>query len=110
MRFAKLFLLIVFTMILSAGCGTEFKSAPKTLGVQLQEFDKRFIANVNALAESSGIYEQATTLGQPSKTSNYAEQIIRYQLDEHLYLLEVVDDKTAELKSVSIECTGGDLA
>lgn len=110
MKFAKLFLLIVFTLILSAGCGTDFKSSPQTLGVKPQEFDSRFIANMNALAESRGIDEQATTMGEPSRTSNRTDQIIRYQLDEHLYLVEVVDDKTAELKSVSIECAGGDFA
>ena len=106
--FAALMTLVL--IILSTSCGTDFESAPKTLGVKPQEFDKRFIANVNALAESRGVDEQATTIGEPSKTSNLSEQIIRYQLDEHLYLVETVDDKTAELKSVSIECVGGDFA
>lgn len=100
------FVLVIF----STSCGTDFKSSPKTLGVKPQEFDKRFIANVNALAESRGIDEKATTMGKPSITSKLAEQIIRYQFDEYIYLIETIDDKTTELKSVLIECIGGDLA
>ena len=102
--------MMIAFVVLSTSCGTDFKSAPKTLGVKPQDFDKRFIANVNVLAKSTGIDEQATTIGEPSITSNLSEKIILYRLDEHLFLTEVVDDKTAELKSVSIDCINGDLA
>ena len=97
-------------MIFSAGCQSEFKPEKQTLKLTAHEFNQRFIANVNALAGSMGIDEQADTLDFIKKTEKQGEETTQYRLGDNTYLFENVDSSNKELTSISIMCADGDVA
>ena len=100
--FAALIMLVL--IILSTSCGTKFTPNSRTLGLTQDEFNQRFLANVNALATSMGIGEQATSMEFLKKESKPGEVSTTYQLSDTMLLTETINSENLEIKEITVFC------
>ena len=95
---------MIAPMILSASCGTEFKSEQRTLRITPHEFNHRFLSNINNLTNSLSMKGTVTTLEIFKKESKPSEDEITYKLSDDIFFTEISNGSNKELKKVYVNC------